>query len=312
MQIIWIPSSTSSLKKISITYRSLLKTFALFCTALILLGVGIHFLGFRLAINIKPEIVREMGGVMTSDEKQAIEKAYESRLSALQQKFNEINNNVIQLKTLKDRYAELATPTPVKNVLKEAKGGPFNPLMFDSNPNQPLLKQIDQTIEKSQSLELGLTHLEEEWKRQYQWLVKLPTGSPIANRLGLSSNFGSRIDPIRKVMAQHPGVDFSAPPGTPILASGDGTVLRAETDPAYGQFIEIKHADGFVSKYAHARKLFVQPGEAVNRGQKIAEVGATGRATGPHLHYEIYKNKDLFNPMQFLNSSAFSSIQQVN
>jgi murein DD-endopeptidase MepM/ murein hydrolase activator NlpD len=103
-------------------------------------------------------------------------------------------------------------------------------------------------------------------------------------------------------MAQHPGIDFSAPPGTPILAAGDGVILRTSTDYAYGQFIEIKHSDGFVTKYAHARKIFVIQGQPVTRGQVIAEVGNTGRSTGPHLHYEVSLNGSLINPMQVMAS----------
>jgi murein DD-endopeptidase MepM/ murein hydrolase activator NlpD len=118
--------------------------------------------------------------------------------------------------------------------------------------------------------------------------------------MGLSSNFGPRVDPITRQIAQHPGIDFSAPSGTPILAAGNGTVLKVEADHAYGQFVEIKHSDGFVTKYAHTRKIYVQQGQTVTRGQAIAEVGNTGRSTGPHLHYEVSINGTLINPMQAL------------
>jgi murein DD-endopeptidase MepM/ murein hydrolase activator NlpD len=120
------------------------------------------------------------------------------------------------------------------------------------------------------------------------------------NQIGLSSNYGTRIDPFTRLLAQHPGVDFSAPPGTPILAAGDGLVLRAEYDSAYGNFIEIAHADQFISKYAHASKVHVKAGQRIQRGQVIAEVGNTGRSTGPHLHYEISHQGRMINPMQIL------------
>ena len=112
-----------------------------------------------------------------------------------------------------------------------------------------------------------------------------------------------RIDPFTKTLANHPGVDFSAPPGTQILATGNGTVLRVVNDREYGLFVEIKHADGFVTKYAHTRKVFVEAGQTVTRGQLIAEVGSTGRATGSHLHYEVIKDGTLINPMLALAAS---------
>jgi murein DD-endopeptidase MepM/ murein hydrolase activator NlpD len=119
------------------------------------------------------------------------------------------------------------------------------------------------------------------------------------------------MDPFTKQLAQHPGIDFSAPPGAPILASGDGKVVRAEFDGAYGNFIEIEHADNFISKYAHARKLNVKAGQDVKRGQVIAEVGSTGRSTGPHLHYEISRNGTIINPMQILVVKDVLAAQQA-
>ena len=155
-------------------------------------------------------------------------------------------------------------------------------------------------MNNSALLNQGIKKLEETWRDQHQWLRQLPTGSPIINQIGLSSNYGTRIDPFTNLLAQHPGVDFSAPTGTPILAAGDGLVLRAEYDSAYGNFIEIAHADQFVSKYAHASRMHVKAGQRIQRGQVIAEVGNTGRSTGPHLHYEISHQGKMINPMQIL------------
>jgi murein DD-endopeptidase MepM/ murein hydrolase activator NlpD len=77
-------------------------------------------------------------------------------------------------------------------------------------------------------------------------------------------------------------------------------VVKAGVDPAYGKFVEIAHGEGFVSKYAHNSKLLVKPGQAIVRGQVIAESGSTGRSTGPHLHYEIHQNKNYLNPAKIL------------
>jgi murein DD-endopeptidase MepM/ murein hydrolase activator NlpD len=84
------------------------------------------------------------------------------------------------------------------------------------------------------------------------------------------------------------------------VATGDGTVIKAGFDPAYGNLIEIAHGDGFISKYAHNSKLFVKSGQTITRGQLIANSGSTGRSTGPHLHYEIHQNNSYLNPAKIL------------
>jgi murein DD-endopeptidase MepM/ murein hydrolase activator NlpD len=116
----------------------------------------------------------------------------------------------------------------------------------------------------------------------------------------MTSNFGVRIDPITQQLAQHSGIDFITPTGTPIVASGDGAVIKSAFDPAYGNFIEIAHNEGFISKYAHNSKLLVKVGQLVKRGQVIAQSGSTGRSTGPHLHYEIHQNSAYLNPAKIL------------
>lgn len=180
------------------------------------------------------------------------------------------------------------------------KGGPYQPILFNPTTEGRLVEDLNLALNNSALLNQGIKKLEETWRDQHQWLRQLPTGSPIVNQIGLSSNYGTRIDPFTRLLAQHPGVDFSAPPGTPILAAGDGLVLRAEYDSAYGNFIEIAHADQFISKYAHASKVHVKAGQRIQRGQVIAEVGNTGRSTGPHLHYEISHQGRMINPMQIL------------
>jgi murein DD-endopeptidase MepM/ murein hydrolase activator NlpD len=117
---------------------------------------------------------------------------------------------------------------------------------------------------------------------------------------GLSSNYGLRTDPITNALSFHPGIDFNTKVGSKVLAAGTGEVIRAEVDPQFGKVIEIKHAEGFTSLYAHCQKLLVKEGDQVTRGQFIAESGNTGRSTGPHLHFSIYKNQVLVNPMSVL------------
>jgi murein DD-endopeptidase MepM/ murein hydrolase activator NlpD len=101
-------------------------------------------------------------------------------------------------------------------------------------------------------------------------------------------------------MAKHEGIDFSAAVGTPIIASASGVVSRSGWDSQYGNVIEIKHAEGFKTRYAHASQLLVRVGQTVSRGDVIAKVGNTGRSTGPHLHYEVMKAGAHINPLNML------------
>jgi murein DD-endopeptidase MepM/ murein hydrolase activator NlpD len=303
MQLIWISGSTDRVRKINITSQGIAKIAMMVCVVMVLLGAGIHFLGLRIAIEVKPDLARAMGGVVTEAQMMAIEDGYRQRLEALQSQLTSVSEKLNELKTLKDRFADIATPAPVKSKLHEksdGKGGPFKPIQFKFNKPGSLADELDYTLNTAQLLHDGVIKMGATWQNQYAWLNQLPIGTPIEDRLGLTSNFGPRIDPFTKTMAFHSGIDFSAPSGTAVLASGKGRVTKVSRDPAYGIFIEIEHADGFASKYAHLRATIVKEGQIVTRGQKIGEVGSTGRSTSPHLHYEISRNDNAINPMQVL------------
>lgn len=117
----------------------------------------------------------------------------------------------------------------------------------------------------------------------------------------LSSLFGNRPHPVLGVTRQHRGVDIAAPTGRPILAPAEGTVRFAgNKDGGYGYTVEIDHGYGYLTRFAHASRLLVTPGERVQRGQLIALVGATGRTTGPHLHYEVEVHGNRVDPVPFM------------
>jgi len=312
MQLIWISGSTSQVKKINITWPGIAKLAVATSLIAITFGVIIHFLGIQVAIQFNPDLARNVGGIITAQEKDAIEVHYRQHFNQLQSQLTHLSEHILEIKQYKEGITELVTPFPLKNQMvgNSNKGGPYKPILFNPTTEGPLVEDLSLAINNSSLLNQGITKLEETWRDQHQWLRQLPTGSPIINQIGLSSNYGTRIDPFTNLLAQHPGVDFSAPAGTPILAAGDGLVLRAEYDSAYGNFIEIAHADQFVSKYAHASKVHVKAGQRLQRGQVIAEVGNTGRSTGPHLHYEISHQGKMINPMQILRTQSFKVASQ--
>ena len=129
----------------------------------------------------------------------------------------------------------------------------------------------------------------------------VPTQSPVLNA-NLGSVFGWRIDPITGRSALHTGLDFPATPGTPIYAAAGGVVVTQEFQPEYGNIIEIDHGNDLISRYAHASKVGVKNGDLIKRGQKIGEVGNTGRSTGPHLHFEVLVQGIPQDPQKFLNA----------
>ncbi len=130
-----------------------------------------------------------------------------------------------------------------------------------------------------------------------------PTLSAPVDGGWLSSSFGWRIDPFSGQKSFHEGLDFPSESGTPIVAAASGKVIFADVHPQYGKMVEIDHGNGLVTRYAHASKLFVKEGDFIVRGQKVAAVGSTGRATGPHLHFEVRLNGVPQNPARFLLSA---------
>jgi murein DD-endopeptidase MepM/ murein hydrolase activator NlpD len=127
----------------------------------------------------------------------------------------------------------------------------------------------------------------------------LPTSLPVEAQWNASA-YGWRVDPFTGERAMHEGVDFVAVPGTTIRAAASGVVVAAERHPQYGNLVEIDHGKDLTTRYAHASKMLVKPGQLVKRGQKIAEVGSSGRSTGPHLHFEVRIRGIAQNPDRFL------------
>jgi murein DD-endopeptidase MepM/ murein hydrolase activator NlpD len=147
-----------------------------------------------------------------------------------------------------------------------------------------------------------LSNLEAKLLRQSVLKDMLPNSSPVDAAFN-SSSYGWRIDPFNGNKAFHEGLDFSADTGTPIFAAAGGIVTSAEQTPDYGKIVKINHGSGLETRYAHASKLLVKVGERVEKGQAVAEVGSTGRSTGPHLHYEIRLNGNVLDPRKYLNAS---------
>ena len=145
-------------------------------------------------------------------------------------------------------------------------------------------------------------------------LAAIPAIQPVKNEnlRAVASGFGYRTDPFTKVRKFHAGMDFSSRTGTPIFATGDGVVERADNNASgYGNHIVIRHGYGYETLYGHLSKYKVRSGQRVKRGDIIGYVGSTGRSEAPHLHYEVHKNGEVVNPLNFYygNISAAEYVQ---
>jgi murein DD-endopeptidase MepM/ murein hydrolase activator NlpD len=129
----------------------------------------------------------------------------------------------------------------------------------------------------------------------------IPAIQPIANKdlTRVASGFGRRIDPVYHTGRMHQGMDFTAPVGTDVYATGNGRVVSAEWEQGYGNSIKIDHGFGYETFYAHLSALHVRAGQSVTRGEIIGTVGNTGKSTGPHLHYEVHQKGVPVNPQNF-------------
>jgi murein DD-endopeptidase MepM/ murein hydrolase activator NlpD len=139
-------------------------------------------------------------------------------------------------------------------------------------------------------------------KAKDKLLAAIPAIQPVRNEnlKSMVSGFGYRTDPFTKARKMHEGMDFTAKTGTPIYATGDGVVERADnTASGFGNHIVIRHGFGYETLYAHLSRYKCKSGQRIKRGDIIGYVGSTGRSEGPHLHYEVHKNGKVVNPLNF-------------
>ena len=155
-------------------------------------------------------------------------------------------------------------------------------------------------------------------KEKEQMLASIPAIKPIKDedQTRMASGYGMRMHPILKYRKMHKGMDFTAPTGTPIYASGNGKVTRANRSSTFGKVVYIDHGYGYKTIYAHMSKIVVRKRQKVKRGDLIGYVGNTGRSAAPHLHYEVHKNDRAVNPIYYyygdLTPEEFIAMQKAS
>lgn len=213
-----------------------------------------------------------------------------------------------------DQVRRLAGLEPIDaDVLKAGVGGPGLDL-----PQSHPLWAVDSVVGKSafavtydlnalerraDLLSVSMSEASDSLHAHHDLLQSTPSILPAAGLLS-SAFTRERYHPIHHQALPHEGIDVAAPEGTPIMAAAKGKVLRAGWTPGYGRMVEIDHGFGFVTRYGHASKLLVRVGQDVARGEVIAQVGSSGIATAPHLHYEVRVNGRARNPINYILSGA--------
>ena len=227
-------------------------------------------------------------------------------------------NNEHNVNALAVRLAELQAASTRLDALGErlAQMGQLSLDEFDFNDPAPMGGSGDlDTLGPSSEIDLrvAIVALSGKLRRQATQLDALqalmvnrqlesdltPTGWPVAKGW-ISSRFGERSDPFTGERTMHWGHDFSGVPGTDVLSVASGVVVWAAPRATYGNTIEVDHGNGFITRYAHNKELAVKAGDQVTAGQLIAQMGSTGRASGPHVHFEVIKDGVRVNPSKFV------------
>ena len=264
---------------------------------LVLMAAGLYHWVFLKGAREGWPVVSQLVQLVVKDEVEQRDRFMRENLDAMARRLGEMQAKIVQLEALGERVSGLAGVNIADLKVPAGQGGALvsgRPLSMDEL--QATLADLERLTGHNTDL---MTVMESRLFDQRIKSLMVPTQQPVkAGHLG--SSFGWRIDPFTGRSALHTGLDFQAEPGTPILAAAGGVVVTQETHPAYGNMVEVDHGNNLITRYAHASRTWVSKGDVVKRGQKIAEVGTTGRSTGPHLHFEVMVQGVPQDPQKFL------------
>ncbi len=243
------------------------------------------------------------------------EKMLKREIEALQLQYNLLHKKMDQtelvLNDMQDRddniYRVIFEAEPIPNTIRQAGfGGSDRYSVFDNFDNAALLKSTTERLDKiTKQLYIQSRSFDEVVKlaKNKELLISsIPAIMPINNKdlRRQPGGFGWRTHPIYKTPEFHPGMDFAAEQGTPIYATGDGVVQEADASlQGYGNHVVINHGFGYTTLYGHMSKMAVRVGKKIKRGELVGYVGSTGLSTAPHVHYEVMKNGEKVNPINF-------------
>jgi murein DD-endopeptidase MepM/ murein hydrolase activator NlpD len=266
--------------------------------ALMLVAAGMYHWVFLKGAREGWPVIGSLVKLMVKDEFEQRDRFMRENLDVMAKRLGEMQAKMMQLEALGERVSGLAGVNPNDIKTQPGRGGVLvTGRSLTMEELQATLTDLDRLTDQRVDL---MTVMESRLFDQKIKKMMVPTQQPVAGILG--SSFGWRIDPLNGRSALHTGLDFPAEPGTAILAAAGGVVVTQEYHPAYGNMVEVDHGNDLVTRYAHASRVLVKKGDLVKRGQKVAEVGTTGRSTGPHLHFEVLVQGVYQDPQKFLTA----------
>jgi murein DD-endopeptidase MepM/ murein hydrolase activator NlpD len=305
MHIILVSGRLTKARSVTLTARHLVGAGLALVLLVLALSSGMLYITIRHAAEIKLPLLESL--VMAAQEQRArqTETFLRQNLNAMAVKLGEMQAQLMRLDALGERLVALSGLKSSEFRFNEVPGR-GGAIPAGNPPRNLSLEQFNEQLEQlMQRMENRTDTLGIMESQLFDAKVKrklMPTIPPVETSWSASS-FGWRIDPITGMQAMHEGVDFIADTGTPIFAAAGGIVVAAEYHHQYGNMVEIDHGNDFITRYAHASRTLVKVGDVVQRGRKIAEVGSTGRTTGPHLHFEVRYKGVAQNPARFLQAS---------
>ncbi|HEY0973102.1 MAG TPA: M23 family metallopeptidase [Solimonas sp.] len=227
----------------------------------------------------------------------------EQNAAALARRLAQLQAHVLRLDAAGQRLTEIAGLDQGEFSFGQppAVGGP-EPVMQADVSLDPVLNSLRNFERQLSDRERQFRVLEDLLLASRLQKEVRPSGWPIESGW-VSSLFGTRTDPFTGRRTQHTGIDFAGRIGADVLSVAGGIVTEAGMREGYGKLVEINHGNGYATRYAHSSELLVKVGDKVNKGQRIARVGSTGRSTGPHVHFEVLFNGTLVNPEQYIQAS---------
>ena len=315
MQVLITSGAMARTRALHFSRLQLLLALALLILVLMSLSGAIYHFVFLKAARDGWPVVSQLVKLVVKDEIAQRDRFMRENLDAMAQKVGEMQAKLVKLEALSDRVAAPAglKPEELKPLQRGVKaasggqGGPFVPLDHPSlDAVNGALAQLDQMMDEHTDV---FTLIESRQLESRLVKLLLPSTAPVMGPVG--SGFGFRSDPFTGRAALHTGLDYPAEVGTPVAAAAGGMVRSVEAHPAYGQLLEIDHNNGLVTRYAHNSRILVRQGEVIKRGQKVAEIGNTGRSTGAHLHFEVLLDGVPQNPARFLAGASTETARQV-
>ncbi|MBI1194431.1 MAG: peptidoglycan DD-metalloendopeptidase family protein [Gammaproteobacteria bacterium] len=233
---------------------------------------------------------------------QTSEDQARTEVNALASRLGQLQAQVIRLNALGDRLVTDAGLDQGEFDFSRPPGlGGPGPVASDNDQisADDFMSDMDRLSEELRTRETQLSVLESLYRNRELEQDAAPVGRPV--RQGwISSYFGKRVDPFTGREAFHEGLDIAGKPGSDVVAIADGVVTWSGWRYGYGRMVEVKHGNGYVTRYGHNQRNLVQAGDVVHRGQTLALMGSSGRSTGPHVHLEVLKNDRHINPLQFV------------